>query len=145
MNDDFSYIIPNGNVATFADQARILVDCGQGRKFSQKTYQQYKVTCKNGDFETNQGIVIDVAKLVCTANSKQDGLLKVKKMNKVCGNDGKFYQVGFNVQNGNSQKFRSLYESCFDEQAKSVFYVKSKVYGQMKRDGEQLLINFFKN
>lgn len=135
MYDDFSYIIPKGDSITLQSPTTFLVDCGEGRQFSGKTNQQIKVTCRGNKLYDESNKPIDVDKLKCSSK-RPDTLIKIKKTSKVCGNDGKIFQVGFNVKDGNGQHFRSLYDACFDTQGKSVFYVESKIYGEMSRKGE---------
>lgn len=135
-NDINSFMIPNGNSLTLTPGAQFLIDCGEGRKFNiqNQNIQQLQVSCQHNGFVIGGQPVQTVDNLECIDNGNSP-VVRIQKTQNICGDDGLIYNVGFHVKNGNSQNFIEVLQSCFDEQLKSVFYVKSNIFGQVDRSG----------
>ncbi|KAL7023718.1 hypothetical protein ACKWTF_012752 [Chironomus riparius] len=135
-NNINSFMIPNGNSMTLSSGTQFLIDCGQGRKFNipNQNIQQLQVSCENNAFMIGNQLVQSVDNFECM-DARNSPVVRIQKTQSICGDDGLIYNVGFHVQNGNSQNFIQVLQSCFDEQSKSVFYVKSNIFGQVDRSG----------
>lgn len=140
---DYSIMTPNKNYELTIDSGtKFKVDCGAGNVFQTTDIQQHEFECRNQKYynvlDSNTAIST-LSHLKCkksdNAAIKKLEAVTVRKTGIPCGNEAKIYFIGVNVAKNGKQQHIPVLESCFDETFKTVLYVKSNIYGKIRRPG----------
>ncbi|CAG9806412.1 unnamed protein product [Chironomus riparius] len=133
LNRDF--VIPNGKIISLKNGERILIDCGQGRTLKNSNFnnkQQIEAVCNGGTVTYGGQSFEQQPNLNCTDNNS---IVRIERTLELCGGDGRIFRIGFHVMNNvGTQMLAPVLEVCFDEGKKSIFYVKSHIYGTVNRN-----------
>ncbi|KAL7016413.1 hypothetical protein ACKWTF_010020 [Chironomus riparius] len=132
-----SIMIPNKEYALSIDSGTIF-----GNVFQTTKIQQYEFECRNQQYYN----ILDKSRALSTLShlkcakskdkeTKDMESVTVRKTNDDCGNGAKINQIGINVAKNDKQQYIPVLESCFEELHGNVLYVKSNIYGKMRRPG----------
>jgi len=143
LYSDYSIMMPNRDYELMIDSGTVFkLDCGAGNVFQTTEIQQYEFQCRDQEYYNvldNETALKTLSHLKCTKSNnpvtKIMEAVTVRNTNIPCGNEVKIYHIEINVANNDMQQNIPVLESCFDKTSRSVLYVKSNIYGRMRRPG----------
>lgn len=140
---DYSIMTPNKHYELSIDSGtKFKVDCGAGNVFQTTDIQQHEFECRNQMYYNlldSKTPLTTLSHLKCTKSENKEikklEAVTVRKTTISCGNEAKIYHIGINVAKNGEQLYIPVLESCFDKTFATVLYVKSNIYGKIRRPG----------